>query len=311
MVAMSRSELVGLCKRRRVELPKQGCCDVATEFFQDNVAEDDEDEAFGIATETAEPTEPTEPEKGHGVAETQTAQAATATEASETEYESVEAEDETVEVVEEVEVEEVEEVEVDPPSDPEETEEIPIEPSPTAEVAGEPQPHTPDEPLEDHQPMHRSCPAPSRSSLRASGTPGLRMRVSFTEVYVPESYLLDDSTGLQELIHVENCRFQDLWYPNPGAAVQCGWCQRDWPQAFGKLHGEEGRSQFAQTDFVCNECLAAAEEAWRTWQAQKEAEEAQKMAKQQKMSQVAEVPTGPTGPWDNPGSGWNDWTGEE
>lgn len=294
MVAMSRSELVGLCKRRRVE-PKEGCCDVATEFFQDNVdnVDEDDEDAFGISKEQDPPAEPAEPEPqqpGPGVAE------AEASETSETEYESVE--EETVpEAVEAVAVEAEEE-----------TEEIPIEPSPqnTAD-AGEPQPHTPEEPLEDHQPMHRSC-APSRSSLRrSSGTPG-RMRVSFTEMDVPESYLLDDATGLQEVIHVENCRFQDLWFSNPGAAVQCGWCQRDWPQAFGKLHGEEGRSQFAQTDFVCNECLAAAEEAWRTWQAQKEAE-AQQLA--QKTSQVAEVPTGPTGPWDNPGSGWNDWTGEE
>lgn len=296
MVAMSRSELVGLCKRRRVE-PKEGCCDVATEFFQDNVdnVEDDED-AFGISKEQEPPAEPEPQQPGPGVAE------AEASETSETEYESVEEEavPEAVEAVVAVAVEAEEE-----------TEEIPIEPSPHTADAGEPQPHTPEEPLEDHQPMHRSC-TPSRSSLRVSGTPGCqitpgRMRVSFTEMEVPESYLLDDATGLQEVIHVENCRFQDLWYPNPGAAVQCGWCQRDWPQAFGKLHGEEGRSQFAQTDFVCNECLAAAEEAWRTWQAQKEAEA--QLA--QKTSQVAEVPTGPTGPWDNPGSGWNDWTGEE
>ena len=290
MVAMSPSELVGLCKRRRVEA-KEGCCDVAREFFQDNVDEDDGD-AFGISIEPQEPepAEPAEPQKpGPGV---KAAEAEAG--ASETEYESVE--EETVPVEAEAE---------------EETEEIPIEPSPHDTAAGdpgEPQPHTPDEPLEDHQPMHRSC-TPSRSSLRASGKHGLRMRVSFTEMNVPESYLLDDSTGLQELIHVENCRFQDLWFPNPGAAVQCGWCQRDCPQAFGKLHGEEGRSQFAQTDFVCNECLAAAEEAWRTWQAQKEAEAQQPGP--QKTSQVAEVPTGPTGPWDNPGSGWNDWTGEE
>lgn len=305
MVAMSRSDLVGLCKRRRVE-PKEGCCDVATEFFQDNVDEDDED-AFGISKELQEPepaelaelAEPAEPEPQEP-AEAQPGPGVAEAEVSETEYESVEEETVPVEAGEAGKAMEAEE----------ETEEIPIEPSPheiaDATKLGEPQPHTPDEPLEDHQPMHRSC-TPSRSSLRASGTPGLRMRVSFTKMNVPESYLLDDSTGLQEVIHVENCRFQDLWFSNPGAAVQCGWCQRDWPQAFGKLHGEEGRSQFAQTDFVCNECLAAAEEAWRTWQAQKEAEA--QLA--QKTSQVAEVPTGPTGPWDNPGSGWNDWTGQE
>ena len=319
------SELVNLCKRRRVG-PKddENHCAVATDFFQDNVFDAEDDEAFGTSAEvevavkeaasetecedeTEEPEEPKTPEEP----------------LAQPDFEDmVEAPLEEVNVPfgeegeEEIEVE-ADEAETDIDISPEV-----FQTDPTDSIQ---QPRTPDEPLEDSeeergdhsdhfQPMHRTC-VPTRSSLRSDVSPNVaRPQVTFMEMNVADSYLLDDPTGLKELIHVENFRFHSLWYHNPGAAVQCGWCQRDWPQAFGKLHGEEGRSQFAQTDFVCNECLLAAEEAWKTWQAQKEAEAKAKAEHEPEPSEAeahpSEMSGTPTGPWDNPGSGWNDWAGD-
>jgi len=45
-----------------------------------------------------------------------------------------------------------------------------------------------------------------------------------------------------------------LWHQQPGAMVQCDYCERSVPQAMGSLQGAPSRSQFAQCAFVCNDC---------------------------------------------------------
>eukprot|EP00930_Biecheleria_cincta_P068087 TRINITY_DN5518_c0_g1_i1.p1 TRINITY_DN5518_c0_g1~~TRINITY_DN5518_c0_g1_i1.p1 ORF type:complete len:586 (-),score=150.98 TRINITY_DN5518_c0_g1_i1:86-1843(-) len=45
-----------------------------------------------------------------------------------------------------------------------------------------------------------------------------------------------------------------LWHQQPGAMVQCDYCERSVPQAMGSLQGAPGQSQFAQCAFVCNDC---------------------------------------------------------
>eukprot|EP00438_Fugacium_kawagutii_P030993 Skav203569 [mRNA] locus=scaffold3576:245246:253578:+ [translate_table: standard] len=280
--SLPRAESLGLCKRRRVEVQSnEGCRDaVATAFFQDNVEAEVDDEAFGASGVTVP-----EDDNAREQAEEDEAEAGTEEQGDELgDFEIGEADPDellALDLGEALVEEEEEEIEVTEDFLDEALDELrdeldgidgeeDIQPPHTPEGTPE---ETPDSP-ELHQPMHRTCPCPERSSLRngAQGGKNGARKVSFVEGKVSEGYLLDDPTGLKELIHVENFRFQDLWYSNPGAAVQCGWCQRDWPQAYGKLYGDESRSQFAQTDFVCNGCLMAAEEAFRIQQYQKESQ---------------------------------------
>lgn len=276
--SLPRAESLGLCKRRRVEVQSnEGCRDaVATAFFQDNVEAEVDDEAFGAsgvtvpgAVDDNDREQAEEAEEAEGAEEAE-AEAEAEQQGEELgDFEIGEADPDellALDLGEALVEEEEEEIEVTEDVLDEAFDEIVDE---LDGIDGDIQPpHTPEETPEDspelHQPMHRTCPCPERSSLRGAQGNGARRKVSFAEgQYVAGGYLLDDPTGLKELIHVENFRFQDLWYSNPGAAVQCGWCQRDWPQAYGKLYGDENRSQFAQTDFVCNGCLMAAEEAFR------------------------------------------------
>ena len=50
---------------------------------------------------------------------------------------------------------------------------------------------------------------------------------------------------------------ETLWYPSPGSTVMCDACERRVPQASGALLGAPGRSQFAQCEFRCMECMSA------------------------------------------------------
>eukprot|EP00931_Biecheleriopsis_adriatica_P048080 TRINITY_DN2776_c0_g1_i1.p1 TRINITY_DN2776_c0_g1~~TRINITY_DN2776_c0_g1_i1.p1 ORF type:complete len:565 (+),score=157.64 TRINITY_DN2776_c0_g1_i1:89-1783(+) len=48
---------------------------------------------------------------------------------------------------------------------------------------------------------------------------------------------------------------EHLWYQSPGALVFCDDCDRQVPQAMGQLQGAPSRSQFAQNEFLCTECM--------------------------------------------------------
>ncbi|CAJ1345513.1 unnamed protein product [Effrenium voratum] len=250
--------------------PDEGRCTVAAAFWQDSV-EAEEDEAFGTSSTEVPPQD-----------------------MEEADFEQVAVEDgDEGRALEEEELEAAEAEAEDPE---EEGEEADLDPEAADPI---PQPCTPQEPVPGDvwQPLHRTLPA-ARSNLRREKRPVAS--VSFAQVEVEDSYLLDDVTGLKAVIHVESYRDEDLWYSNPGAAVRCGWCERICPQSLGKLHGEEGRSQFAQPDFVCNSCLEAAQDAYEAWLAQKEAEP----------DPPQNESLGESGPWDNPASGWSEWAGE-
>jgi len=46
-----------------------------------------------------------------------------------------------------------------------------------------------------------------------------------------------------------------LWYTAPGAMVFCDTCDKQVPQSLGQLSGSPGKSQFAQNQFVCSDCV--------------------------------------------------------
>jgi len=159
-----------------------------------------------------------------------------------------------------------------------------------------PQPCTPQDPLqskegaEAYDPQHRELPQPSQSSLRASGGEPRELKVTFLD---DETV---DSSNFLHVINVISYKHSDLWYTSPGQFVQCGWCEQYVPQALGRLHGDEGASQLAQPDFVCNKCLEeeASGGAGGDWQPERETNE-----------ETIAV-DGQDGPWDNPWSGWDE-----
>ncbi|CAE8588103.1 unnamed protein product [Polarella glacialis] len=108
-------------------------------------------------------------------------------------------------------------------------------------------------------PQHRSAPYPAQSSLKRNGSLKQEARGELGISFVRGSSFLDDVDKIACLavIPVESHRGLDLWFQSPGQTVQCGWCEEHLPQAQGRLLGGEGRSQFAQTDFVCHHCEAA------------------------------------------------------
>lgn len=96
-------------------------------------------------------------------------------------------------------------------------------------------------------PLHRDLPPPKRSSLSSRGGshPPVRRSVSFEE----------ERRTLVQVFDVVSHRYEDLWFMNPGQQIVCNWCGEEFAQACGILQGEEGRSQFAQSMFVCHPCL--------------------------------------------------------
>jgi len=104
-------------------------------------------------------------------------------------------------------------------------------------------------------PRHRDLPPPGRSSLsggrrRPAGRGGPHGSVSFEE----------DADALARVFGIVSHRYNDLWFENPGQHVACNWCGDEFSQACGRLQGADGRSQFAQNQFVCHPCLQTAGE---------------------------------------------------
>lgn len=183
-----------------------------------------------------------------------------------------------------------------------------FEAAPEAVPEAIPQPQTPQEEppeqpdLSENLPRHRILSAPAVSNLRQRSRnlrTAVRRSVSFHKADVPDSYLLDDGTGLRAIHHLLSFRDQELWFFNPGACVECGYCGCVCPQAFGKLCGGAGRSQFAQTEFVCHSCTMQ-----MGMQDQEQATE-----EPAEVAAAEEAVGASTGPWDNPQSGWGDWVG--
>lgn len=326
-----------MCKRRRTTEPEGSqCCAVATAFFQDNALEEDEDdEAFGtssvpndlseIAAETSETeedaasvteldddgrdvtsmTEVDEDEAGiDGIDGIDGLSDPVVLGDPNEEYETlIEEPLETVEPevedeMEEIAAEEEVEVTVEPEEEvPPDVIDVPVDDVPA--LARTPSTEQSSEDETGYSPKHHSS-VPHSSCLRSPGTPPPNAgRVSFVQLEVADGHLLNDATGLREVIHLDNYRGLNLWFHTPGAAVECSWCEGSWPQTFGSLTGNQTGSQFAQYEFVCQRC-ANAEQAWLATQAQEAAT----------ATSAPEITPEPTGPWDNPGSGWNDWANE-
>jgi len=60
-----------------------------------------------------------------------------------------------------------------------------------------------------------------------------------------------------EMIPVTSFRSagENLWFQAPGSVVVCDSCERGVPQTMGALKGAADRSQFAQCEFLCSDCM--------------------------------------------------------
>lgn len=91
---------------------------------------------------------------------------------------------------------------------------------------------------------------PKKSALRKSGMPRQRMRnIRYIDTIKQDGVLIRE-------INIASFRFYDnLWYKQPGALVECDSCNAEVPQMMGSLQGAPYQSQFAQDRFVCAGCM--------------------------------------------------------
>lgn len=102
----------------------------------------------------------------------------------------------------------------------------------------------------DAVPLHRELGTPKRSSLK---------HVDEDDEVLPRKvFFYRDPLRLQKVSDIKSYRDDfSLWYQNAGQEIVCSWCENTFPQVGGRMLGaEEGRSQFAQNDFLCHECFA-------------------------------------------------------
>jgi len=112
-----------------------------------------------------------------------------------------------------------------------------------------PQPHTP--PVDEERPRvdataqlpHHTMAAP-KSVLKKPGDRGPARRIRH-----------NDQRHEVPVVSYKSCG-EGLWYQAPGSYVSCDYCNRMVPQALGSLQGAQGRSQFAQNLFLCQDCSA-------------------------------------------------------
>jgi len=107
---------------------------------------------------------------------------------------------------------------------------------------------TPKQVSKQSVPQHRELPFPVHSNLRASGIRKKLRKRSSSVSFLARS-------AMARIVKIANHRSEDLWYANPGLEVVCDWCRNDFVQAMGRLCGADGRSQFAQCEFVCLGCI--------------------------------------------------------
>eukprot|EP00929_Paragymnodinium_shiwhaense_P124053 TRINITY_DN9890_c0_g1_i1.p1 TRINITY_DN9890_c0_g1~~TRINITY_DN9890_c0_g1_i1.p1 ORF type:complete len:745 (-),score=276.19 TRINITY_DN9890_c0_g1_i1:208-2442(-) len=91
---------------------------------------------------------------------------------------------------------------------------------------------------------------PGKGCLKAShrfhGRQRRRPEDAFHGHQVEKQYLVDSLRSAGEA----------LWFQQPGAMVKCDHCGLEVAQAQGRLQGAEGKSQFAQCEFVCGSCAS-------------------------------------------------------
>jgi len=134
---------------------------------------------------------------------------------------------------------------------------------PAAKAAGAPSNPTEASGNDDSEPAptkykplnHRLAKVPPSclKSNRARSNTGLRKHVTYKDGNQGD----DKGPELEARHVVVSHRFvQDLWFQQPGSQVTCDRCLRVWPQTMGMLAGSAGRSQFAQDQWLCSECIA-------------------------------------------------------
>eukprot|EP00928_Gymnodinium_smaydae_P049410 TRINITY_DN33158_c0_g1_i1.p1 TRINITY_DN33158_c0_g1~~TRINITY_DN33158_c0_g1_i1.p1 ORF type:complete len:403 (+),score=91.91 TRINITY_DN33158_c0_g1_i1:64-1272(+) len=95
------------------------------------------------------------------------------------------------------------------------------------------------------KPQHRALAAgPSLLPVGRSAKEA-RKRISFK----------DGDNVVSEVLEIANYCGVDLWFQNPGVRVTCEWCEKPKPQLGGRLQGAEGRTRFAQCEFICKKCV--------------------------------------------------------
>eukprot|EP00927_Polykrikos_kofoidii_P047734 TRINITY_DN42006_c0_g1_i1.p1 TRINITY_DN42006_c0_g1~~TRINITY_DN42006_c0_g1_i1.p1 ORF type:complete len:645 (+),score=165.58 TRINITY_DN42006_c0_g1_i1:60-1994(+) len=106
---------------------------------------------------------------------------------------------------------------------------------------------------ESLKPLHRMDVEPSKSALRCSWNMKKQTdrKIQYVDVAVQRPLSVD--------IPVESFRSlgEALWFFMPGNTVICDHCSRGVSQAMGTLLGAPNKSQFAQDQFLCSECLGA------------------------------------------------------
>jgi hypothetical protein len=109
--------------------------------------------------------------------------------------------------------------------------------------------------LRNNEPRHRTAPLPrpirrTRSQqVRPRNWDGTHVPFVSTRISIPR-------VDLKNITSYRSAG-QTLWYPAPGSTVMCDGCGIRVPLGMGALQGARGRSQFAQCEFWCTDCMSA------------------------------------------------------
>jgi len=121
-------------------------------------------------------------------------------------------------------------------------------------AGGVPQPVTPTEEEQAQERSHREGFTPMHKERNA-------MRTALKPKWKPRPQSLErrlswHSTEKREVpIRSYRSCGDSLWYVMPGAVVSCDTCHKAVPQSMGSLQGAPGHSQFAQSMFLCTDCM--------------------------------------------------------
>lgn len=111
-------------------------------------------------------------------------------------------------------------------------------------------------------PQHRELPPPAASSLSSRRSRQIKQIKRRHQAFGNRMFVTMSDPRPQDVVAIESHRYDELWYINAGSHLECDWCMGECTQISGQLQGAEGRSQFAQCEFVCLSCL---EQYGLTW----------------------------------------------
>mmetsp|Transcript_42648 Transcript_42648/g.92957 ORF Transcript_42648/g.92957 Transcript_42648/m.92957 type:complete len:572 (+) Transcript_42648:159-1874(+) len=138
-----------------------------------------------------------------------------------------------------------------PPGPPPKHLQAPSKPPPadTGSMAPSTPPDMPKAPQDPDLPTHRTRPIPTKSSMKRPFAPRTR-----SEVRVKYSDQFRQPLAQETNVTCYRPLGDHLWFYMPGSLVICDNCEQQVPQSMGSLQGAPNQSQFAQCQFICNEC---------------------------------------------------------